>query len=975
MTWSTGSQWHRCDPHLHCPGTLFNSEFRGRWDEYFSAIERSDPPVISLGITDYCVLDGYRSFLKERTRERLRAPGVKLVFPNIEFRMTVETERKKGINLHLIFSPDDPQHDQRIESILERFTFDYQSSQYSCNRRDLIRLGRSFDPKQTDDHGALVTGAQQFKLSLDQLRTQFNKEQWLRDNCLVAISANAGDGTAGLAKDSQFAALRHELEAFAHIIFSAQPSVRAYFLGREAKCPPDKIEAIYGRFKPCLHGSDAHSLDKVLKPDDGKLCWIRAEPTFSGLRQILLEPADRVWIGAEPPVGPSKSDVIAKLCVESAPWLQHGEIALNSGLVAVIGPKGSGKTALADMIACCAGADIAGDASFLCKAREHLGTAKSWLQWAGGDRSDPVNLVDTGDAMGAPRVRYLSQKFVERLCGSGGSNDELAAEVESVVFQALPEEERLGTQSFAELRDARLGHVAESRRMHIERIATLGQAIVEEDEKIAQLPDAKKKRDSLKEDVKKLEAHIKILVPSGKSTVGDTIARLQASYDDRVSRIQKAGAKMAALDALESRFMQIKKRAIQDFDILKAQQRLTDVSNEEWAQLRPLDQAEADKRIIAAVRHRSSEEVRLLRTPASRVDADPGSWALDSLKQELDKLTKQQGAEQLRTTQYKVTSEKLAQARRDVDAAESRIKDYEGAAARRKAAAKARKEEYALVFDTFDAEAAVLRELYAPLGTFLAAASGTSRQIGLAVKRRVDVADWAMRGESLLDLRKKGAFQRRGALQEEADKSLRSAWESKASEGVAEAMDTFLGACAKELVDAKAPNATLAGIAEWLFDVSHVQVSYAITFQGVELPKLSPGSRGVVLLMLYLAVDQWDSRPLIVDQPEENLDPQSVFDELVPFFRMAKGRRQVILVTHNANLVVNADADQVIVATAERQAEAGLPVISYRSGALEDADIRDAACKILEGGRRAFLERESRYGLRSGVRAQPSVEA
>ena len=58
---------------------------------------------------------------------------------------------------------------------------------------------------------------------------------------------------------------------------------------------------------------------------------------------------------------------------------------------------------------------------------------------------------------------------------------------------------------------------------------------------------------------------------------------------------------------------------------------------------------------------------------------------------------------------------------------------------------------------------------------------------------------------------------------------------------------------------------------------AEVQVSYAITFQGVELPKLSPGSRGVVLLMLYLAVDQWDSRPLIVDQPEENLDPQSVF--------------------------------------------------------------------------------------------------
>jgi len=119
-----------------------------------------------------------------------------------------------------------------------------------------------------------------------------------------------------------------------------------------------------------------------------------------------------------------------------------------------------------------------------------------------------------------------------------------------------------------------------------------------------------------------------------------------------------------------------------------------------------------------------------------------------------------------------------------------------------------------------------------------------------------------------------------------------------------------------------------------------------------------------VLLLLYLAIDRQDRRPLIIDQPEENLDPNSIFEELVPHFREARKRRQVIVVTHNANLVVNTDADQVIVASATRQDGSVFPRITYIGGSLENRSIRERVCKILEGGERAFLERERRYRLR-----------
>lgn len=119
-----------------------------------------------------------------------------------------------------------------------------------------------------------------------------------------------------------------------------------------------------------------------------------------------------------------------------------------------------------------------------------------------------------------------------------------------------------------------------------------------------------------------------------------------------------------------------------------------------------------------------------------------------------------------------------------------------------------------------------------------------------------------------------------------------------------------------------------------------------------------------MLLLLYLALDEADDRPLIIDQPEENLDPKSVHDELVALFIAAKAKRQVIMVTHNANLVVNTDADQIIVAHAGPHARGQLPEITYRSGGLENAAIRKDVCDILEGGEAAFRERARRLRVR-----------
>lgn len=98
--------------------------------------------------------------------------------------------------------------------------------------------------------------------------------------------------------------------------------------------------------------------------------------------------------------------------------------------------------------------------------------------------------------------------------------------------------------------------------------------------------------------------------------------------------------------------------------------------------------------------------------------------------------------------------------------------------------------------------------------------------------------------------------------------------------------------------------------------------------------------------------------PLVIDQPEENLDNQTVFNILVPATKEARGRRQIIIVTHNPNLAVVCDADQVIYAHLDKQAG---NKVTYTSGAIENPILNHKIIDVLEGTRPAFDNRDSKY--------------
>jgi len=127
-----------------------------------------------------------------------------------------------------------------------------------------------------------------------------------------------------------------------------------------------------------------------------------------------------------------------------------------------------------------------------------------------------------------------------------------------------------------------------------------------------------------------------------------------------------------------------------------------------------------------------------------------------------------------------------------------------------------------------------------------------------------------------------------------------------------------------------------------------------ISYNEKTLEKLSAGQKGTLYLLLQLATKAF-STPLIFDQPEDDLDNEFIIEELVDLFKELKKYRQIIIVTHNANLVVTADTEQVIVANNNNEN------ITYCSGSLEKHTIIESVCKILEGGKNAFEKRKRRY--------------
>ncbi len=985
-----GSEWRRWEPHVHAPGTVLNNQFGSvdPWESYINALEEASPVIEAIAVTDYYVPDAYVQVVNHKALGRLQA--AKLIFPNIEVRLDVATAKGGFVNLHLLVSPEDADHLEQLLRLLARLQFSAFSDRFDCTRAELIRLGRRADPTIIDTGKALSHGASQFKVNFTQLRDVYSESDWAKRNILIAVAGNAHDGTSGV-RDAADRTIRQEIEKFAHIVFASSPAQREFWLGQRDMDETQLRERFNG-LKPCLHGSDAHTTAAVGAPVGDRYSWIKGSLEFDTLRQACIDPVGRAHVGSEPPRTAIPSQVISHVSITNAPWAKTHEIPLNPGLVAIIGARGSGKTALADMIA--AGSDsITAEAwkadendspSFLARARPLIGKAQVTLTWGNGNiQTRFLDGSDFDELFSLSKVRYLSQQFVEELCSSGGASDGLLREIERVIFDSHPRGERDGAIDFAELLEQRAARFRQARDREADAVAQISERISLEVEKHQSI-----------EWLKSQIAQKKLLIDAYTNDRSKLVIK---GSEAQVLRHSEIGAAAENVGVRIRQFSNQRRTFIAMQDEVKGTRTSTapemlrqarvrhaasGMSDQQWAAFLLDYSGDVDLALSGYISWSDSEIRKLNGVPPPPGDpntsfvasnADLNLLSLAVLQSEMSRLEKLVSADKEVQRQYALLSAKLSAETAAQQTFQEKLTDAEGALGRVQALQIEREKAYGRTFDAIIAEQEILERLYQPLLARLAFSSGSLNKLSFSVSRVADVSAWATDAEDgLLDLRKSGPFRGRGALIDCANDVLGSAWTSGSSEQVQAAMLAFRD---KYLDDLRQHSPVMKSdiiefrawqkkFAHWLYGTSHIHIRYSIEYDGVDIRKLSPGTRGIVLLLLYLALDDADDRPLIIDQPEENLDPKSVFDELVPLFIQAKNKRQVIIVTHNANLVINTDADQIIIAASGLHPSGALPPITYTGGGLENAVVREAVCDILEGGERAFRERARRLRVR-----------
>lgn len=148
------------------------------------------------------------------------------------------------------------------------------------------------------------------------------------------------------------------------------------------------------------------------------------------------------------------------------------------------------------------------------------------------------------------------------------------------------------------------------------------------------------------------------------------------------------------------------------------------------------------------------------------------------------------------------------------------------------------------------------------------------------------------------------------------------------------------------------PQESISDFTLW-FPGDDLKITFGPDNQQIE--QGSPGQKTAALLAFILS---YGSQPLLLDQPEDDLDNELIYSLIVRQLRETKSKRQIIVVTHNANIVVNGDAEMVLPLTVGN----GQSFIEH-AASIQDSSIREKICNILEGGQQAFEQRYKRIHL------------
>ena len=735
-------------------------------------------------------------------------------------------------------------------------------------------------------------------------------------------------------------------------------------------------------------------------------CWLKANPSFEGLKQVIIEPEERVFIGDKPPLldrlSKNRTKYIKELLLKQVDgyderygiWFKNVSIPFNSELVAIIGNKGSGKSAVADILALCSNYQTNdNDFSFLTSGKfKKNRLAKNFeatMTWESGKES-PVNLGNQPENTELHDIKYIPQGRFERLTNEIRTAEQFQREIESVVFSHIPDSEKLDTLSFSELIEKITSSVnielkglkndvqdINKKIIDLERRATasyraeIENKLAKKQEELKALieppsvsdpnedPVKKELNEEANSNIKKLKNDIQKLQEAISTAEGKKKSALEALH--KLKNIKSAiQQKKTEID----RFVSEIKLELTEFDINV--RTLFSVENS----FAELDTLILDKEsILASMKMQLGEQ---------KADKDKKSLP-EQLEQEEQKLRVENSrldAEQQKYQQYLADRKTWVNDRAVITGAPEKfdtLKYYESELEFLKnklddnlnAKYETRRKVMGDIFDKKHKVIAVYKDVRNRLEKIIADNQDTLKNYKIKVDAAlVKKPDYNSRFLGFILQNKAGTFHSKDGAEAQLIKMTAEInFDNKSNvieflDGLVDALRYDKRPGQKNVVRAVADQVKdIPGLYEYLFSLEFLENNYQLKQGDKELEQLSPGERGALLLVFYLLLDKNDI-PLIIDQPEDNLDNHSVATILVPFIRVAKRKRQIIMVTHNPNLAVVSDAEQIIYVDLDKENNYTFSTIS---GSIEDKIVNKKIVDVLEGAMPAFNKRKRKY--------------
>lgn len=901
-----GSVWRKWDLHFHAPtkytcakNDLYEgTDLTDKQNRFISELkEIKDISVI--GITDYFSLDGYK-LVQSHQSDLLQFD---LILPNIELRITPVTGENRKINLHII-----PNTSELSVEDIERFLykFEFGPERFTCKEADLIRLGKKFNRDYSNEE-AFRKGLNEFSISYDRFFEEYNSLPIrVKENILIGVSNNSNDGASGI-KDIQ--GIRDIIYSGVHFIFSAQSSDRNYFLGKSA----DSLELIkekYGNLLPCLHGSDFHGSNtgKILcVPDENRFCWIKSDPTFEGLRQVLFEPEDRVKIQSTIPEDKAGYQIIERIEISNE-LIYNQSLLLNANLNSIIGGRSSGKSILLGAVA------------KKLKTSRTIKLQDENYDTFVGEISNSINVFwKDGEEDNNREVEYFQQGYMHEIARS---NEKLNLLIQEILNQKGKDTIIASYEKY----------ISENSKKISSFISDYFQTLKFKSEKEQKARDTGDKK-GIEEEIRKLKEE------SAKLAVATISDDDKSAYEIIKEEINKQIQQRKTIENDSKQIQILKQVSIFREDLSYDLISLSDARKEEIEDFYNSLKSETENKWRAKLEE-IEKNISLTTESISQkiIELESNS----TYKKVLEAYQKNDQLSEFEN-KIKIQNAKLFEINTVLGEIQNLKKQEE---------------------EIFDKITSALKAYFLKTQEIIPELTAAKDGLVINVREKFEINKY----QSILY----SGLNQQGVINQSI-----SSFEYRDNNSFEEHILNVFKKLSENVLTLKGGYSNQS-LATNLLSTNFYSLDYDVQYEGDDFRKMSDGKKAFVVLKLLLDFSDKNC-PILIDQPEDDLDNRAIYNDLVLYLRNKKQLRQIIVATHNPNIVVGADSELVIVANqnGERNLNNSGKKFQYVAGSLEHTfpkngtseilvsqGTREHVCEVLEGGNIAFKLREKKYSIK-----------